>query len=216
MLETIKLGYQYDNLSLPGIQRKTPSRPKETETVAPISLKSFSIESINSPIAIAAKRELTLSGNSKTISFQIEKATAGRIDALSFDKGESSKAIRVVLENVKLTDVGKKVRALYRVYLNLPSEGSAQTDTPHFLGQIDAFALSSDAHGGAHQGDPLGRRFEFELDPLVKDLVARKAWDPSQLNVSFVAGTDFKTSEPLISIGNIRIELLPALNRNSR
>jgi tyrosinase len=108
------------------------------------------------------------------------------------------RSVQIFLDNIMITDAGKRGGYYYRVYLNLPPNASGKSQAIP-IGTIGAFEIS----GAAHHGSPVHLRYRIR-----RAAFAGVASRIGQLSVSFarVSG-DQSPKGPVIGLGEVRLEL---------
>jgi len=104
-----------------------------------------------------------------------------------------------VLDNVELSEDGKKGGYYYQVYLNIPSaDGTPNGQTSVLLGTLGAFQVS----GAKHHG-PAKLRYR-----IPRALLGNPALRVGMATISFVrVDGDISPRGPTVGIGEARLEL---------
>lgn len=73
----------------------------------------------------------------------------------------------------------------YEVYLNLPPGADPQQHPDHLVGMMPLFGVAEASRPSAqHPGS--GLHFSLDATDVVRTLQAKKAWDPNDVQVTFV------------------------------
>jgi tyrosinase len=108
------------------------------------------------------------------------------------------RSVQVFLDNVMITEAGKRGGYYYRVYLNLPPNGAGKSQALP-IGTIGAFEIS----GAAHHGSPVHLRYRIR-----RAVFAGVASRIGLMSVSFVrVNGDVSPTGPVIGLGEVRLEL---------
>jgi tyrosinase len=141
------LGYDYEDTSMPA------ALPITTTTLAPLALqlqatppKSISSQSVS----LGGAQQLVLNENSVSVNVSLTPQGGNRVRSLllarpSTNNGlaSASSSIRVVLDGVKLTGLGKQGGYFYKVYINLPEQpGISLADSTYLLGTLGSFEIT--------------------------------------------------------------------------
>ncbi len=211
---TTRLGYVYDNLVLPG------SLPGATY---PAAIGAFALQTPATPTAVQTVtagqgQPLVLDERSIRVEVLLDPASRGQIRSLLLQPASAAPAndaIRVVLDDVKLTALGQKGGYFYRVYINLP----AQADLPAsgrklLLGMVGPFEIAAARMRTQMGGGQMGHHKAMAATPVQLVFPATEAmradWPDNldTLSVSFVRANG--SSQPrrgaVISIGALRVE----------
>jgi tyrosinase len=205
MISMTDLHYQYDNLDLPGLVRTTPASPKEVENVPMKVVTQRDIGALPMTLSVASRAHLELGATGSTLRFPLHHVVTDKIRSMQFSRMSVGDTIRIVLDGVRLTEEGARLRVSYGVYVNLPQDASNEPDHPYYLGQIDSFGLAAGHHHATEGSD--FQHLEFPIDSHIASLAATHHWDPTKIDVSFVPNANFDTKKPTIEIGEVRVDL---------
>lgn len=114
-------------------------------------------------------------------------------------RSEAYRSVLLVLDNIELSDLGKRGGYFYRIYLNIPAKGGARP-TSVYVGTLGAFKI----HGAMHHAGALVQL----VYPIRRALVGTSPEELSTMSVSFhrVSG-DNSPKGGLIGIGEVRLEV---------
>jgi len=212
------LGYRYQNESFPTAlptarsALSTPDRvqtaPNEPAGMQP-PLGSFRI----SPIRQTSDQTFAISGavdvslDDRSIGVQLPLGSESMRALAQIGTGATAnlpgspqgyRSVQVVLDDIMITEGGKRGGYYYRVYLNLPPNPSGKSQTIP-IGTVGAFEIS----GAAHHGSPVRLRYRIR-----RAVLAGVASRIGLLSVSFVrVNGDQKPTGPVIGLGEVRLEL---------
>ena len=160
---TPNLGYQYDDETLPAAlppatasAGRAPAGSAAMPPVRPASIQA-------APLGVA--RPLALDERSVSVDVPLTTRDAGRLRSTMLQPGAAAPTdgqggpLRVVLDGVRLTDLGEKGGYLYDVYLNLPApDRAAAPGAAYLLGSVGAFEVSvARMQAGMRAGGMSGR-----------------------------------------------------------
>lgn len=212
------LGYRYQNESFPTrlpLARSAPSAPdlvqaapNERATTQP-PLGSFRI----SPTRQTSDRTFAISGaldiglDEKSTGVQLPVSSEHMRALAQIGGGGTAtvpasqqryRSVQLVLDNVMITEAGKRGGYYYRVDLNLPPDASGRSKSIP-IGTLGAFEIS----GAAHHGSPVWLRYRMR-----RAVFAGVAARIGLLSVSFVRvdGEQGPTGQ-VIGLGEVRLEL---------
>src|SRR5579862_7675903 len=95
--------------------------------------------------------------------------------------GEGAAQLYLNIENVTSTDQASG----YDVYLNLPPNADPDQYPDHFVGSMHMFGVA-EASRRDRQHPGTGLNYSLEATDVVKQLEAKRAWDPADVQVTFV------------------------------
>lgn len=109
------------------------------------------------------------------------------------------KSVKIVMDDIKINDAGKKGGYFYNVYLNLPaSSDSTESRGRYFLGTLGAFELAGVAHHGA-------ATLEYPVTEVLNNLDAAEL---REISVSLVrVNGENAPKGKVLKIGEIRVEI---------
>jgi tyrosinase len=109
------------------------------------------------------------------------------------------RSVQLVLDNVEITDVGKRGGYYYQVVLNVPAaDGTSSKSRAIPIGTIGAFEIS----GAAHHGGPVQLRY-----PIGRAVFAGAMSKAGMMSVSFVrVSGDQSPKGGVIGLGEVRLE----------
>ena len=212
------LGYRYQNESFPtglpsartalSTQDRVRGTPDEPAEIQP-PLGSFRIsptrQTSDQTFAISGAVDVSL--DDKSIGVQLPLGSESMQALAQIGAGATAtlpgsvqryRSVQVVLDDVMITDAGKRGGYYYRVYLNLPPNASGKAQAIP-IGTVGAFEIS----GAAHHGGPVLLRYRIR-----RATFAGVASRIGLLSVSFVrVNGDRKPTGPVIGLGEVRLEL---------
>ena len=212
------LAYRYQNESFPtglpaarsalSAQDRVQGTPNEPAGIQP-PLGSFRIsptrQTSDQTFAISGAVDVSL--DDKSIGVQLPLGSESMQALAQIGLGATAtlpgsaqryRSVQFVLDNVMITDAGKRGGYYYRVYLNLPPSPSGQSQAIP-IGTVGAFEIS----GAAHHGGPVLLRYRIR-----RATFAGVASRMGLLSVSFVrVNGDQKPTGPIIGLGEVRLEL---------
>jgi tyrosinase len=117
---------------------------------------------------------------------------------------EGYKSINIVLDNIKVLAAGKAGGYYYKIYLNLPASGDAESsESQYLLGTVGAFEIESATHQAHHNGGTPQLVF-----PATDALTNMPADEYKNLTVSMVRVSGNNSPKGrAISVGEVRVEV---------
>jgi tyrosinase len=112
------------------------------------------------------------------------------------------RSVHLVLDDVELSEAGKKGGYYYQLYLNIPVVDGV-TDKPRsiLVGTLGAFKISGAMHHGGH-GDHVQLRY-----PIARAVFAKAASKSDMMSVSFIRiSGDRRPDGDVIRLGEVRLE----------
>jgi len=220
---TTYFGYQYDNQSMP------TSLPPPSSSSGLAS--SFAMTSALPPrpatlrsTSLNASTPLALDERSMTVQLPLSVQDSRRVRSLMLAPAAAPTVpgpLRLVLDGVDLTSLGKKGGYFYKIYLNLPEQAAAGLpERAYLLGTLGAFEISvaqmqAGMKGTGMQGMPsMHDASEARLVfPATEAL--RRVW-PTQLDalsISFVRVDGARHPVPgrVIQVKSFRVEADPPM-----
>ncbi|MDP2868358.1 tyrosinase family protein [Methyloversatilis sp.] len=197
MLSSNMLGYRYDSVAVTGPTDPIPPRPIISQIV---QAETGNVSGMT-PQALATKKKVLLSGESLNIQFLIPAKSKDKISTMATAPAGKSAQLSVVLEGVRVTDLGLKHGFEYRVYANLPKQtGSQHQHRDFYLGVINSFQLG---HHAKH-----GTSIIYQISPLAARQAKNSTWSISEVSLSLVSD-DNEEKRPLVEIDNVRLMISP-------
>lgn len=212
------LGYRYQNesfptgLPAPNAARSTPElvqvAPNESAKTQP-PLGSFRIaptrQTSDQTFAISGAVDISL--DDRSIGVQLPLGSESMQALAQIGAGATAtlpgsaqryRSVQFVLDNIMITEAGKRGGYYYHVYLNLPPNPSGKPQAIP-IGTVGAFEIS----GAAHHGSPVHLRYRIR-----RAAFAGVASRIGLLSVLFVRvnGNQSPTG-PVIGLGEVRLEL---------
>ncbi len=214
------LGYRYANEKLPlvlPLAQKNSSLIRRVQAT-PENLPGF-IPAVG-PFRLTGPRQtgkqtFSVSGaldvglDEKSISVQLPASTeharalasigAGKVATIP-GRSEGYRSGQLVLDNIELSDLGKRGGYFYRMYLNVPPRGNSARPTSIYIGTLGAFKI----HGAMHHA---GAAVQL-IYPIRGALAGATSDELSTMSVSFfrVSGENSPRGG-LIGIGEVRLEV---------
>ena len=209
---TASLGYQYENdtmpTSLPVVAPPAPST-LQLQAVAPKSLTTQTV-------SLGGAQQLSLDQHSVSVDVPLTTQDSSRVRSLLLKPAASangSSSIRVVLDGVRLTGLGKRGGYFYKVYINLPDQaGVSPPESAYLLGTLGAFEISEAAmmHDGVMRHDAAQMHGDDAVQLVFPATDAlQRIWPPhlDKLSVSFVRLDGGKPAKgTTITVKELRVE----------
>jgi len=131
-------------------------------------------------LAAATDAAVELTGGVASVVLSVPASTADLVTADAVGRRG-----RTVYLNVEDIEAERNPGVVYGVYVNLPSDPSADDRARHHVGNISLFGIEiMNDPDRAHDGPP-GMRHTFDVSPLLGELAAAGAWDPDAITVTF-------------------------------
>lgn len=229
---TSYLGYQYDDTtmptSLPPAPAQAVNRTAAISGLATNGAPTRPVASISAPLG--SSRPLVLDEQSISVDVPLSTSDANRVRSLmltgSGTAGGQDGPMRVVLDGVRLTSLGKKGGYFYKVFLNLPEQTDVHLpERSYLLGTLGAFEISvaqmkasmgngamsmqgMPAMQGMNAADDVDARLVFPASEALRHIWPSKL---DMLSVSFVRvdGSRHPARGQVIKVRNFRVELDP-------
>ncbi len=212
------LGYRYQNESFPtglppaysafatpDLAQATPNEPARTQP----PLGSFKIsptrQTSDQTYAIGGALDVGLDEGSISVQLPVGSESMHALAQIGAGATATLRAsplryrsVQVALDNVMITEAGKRGGYYYQVRLNLPPDASG-TSQAIPIGTVGAFEIS----GAAHHGSPVRLRYRIR-----RAVLAGVASRIGQLSVSFVRVDGNQSPKgQVIGLGEVRLEL---------
>ena len=203
------LAYSYQNEALPGRLPLAQLTPEELEeALPPVGAFRLSPARQTSEQTFAIGGALDIGLDDKSISVQLpvsseDAQTLARIATGSAAALPGSaklyRSVRLVLDNVEVTEAGKGGGYYYQVVLNIPVADSATTRPNAILiGTLGPFKIS----GAAHHGGPVQLHYR-----IARTAFAKAASKAGLMSVSFVRVNGNQSPKgAVIGLGEVRLE----------
>ena len=214
---TTYFGYQYDNQTMP-TSLPPPSSSGTASSFATASALPAKPATTQSA-SLNASTPLALDERSITVQLPLSAQDSRRVRSLMLAPTASSTQqgpVRVVLDGINLTSLGKKGGYFYKVYLNLPEQaGATLPERAYLLGTLGAFEISVAQMQASMQGAGMQGMASMHaagearlVFPATEAL--RRVW-PTQLDtlsISFVRvdGRKHPLRGRVIQVKNFRVE----------
>jgi tyrosinase len=224
--------YNYENQSMPTtLPGSAPPPSSSTGTATTSSLSTFTAANTLPPkpattqvTPLGVSLSLVLDEHSISVDVPLSTQDASHVRSLLLRPADAQASptadpLRLVLDGVVLTGLGRKGGYFYKIYLNLPDEaGVHQPERTYLLGMLGSFEIgvkqmqaAMQSQGGMHgpgmhaASGQVAVRFVFPLSDALRDI-----W-PAQLdtlNISFVRvnGRSHPTRGETIKIKSLRVE----------
>lgn len=135
--------------------------------------------------------------DSQSLQNVLRKASARPFGPAQDGAEEPYTAIKIVLDDLTVSALGKQGGYFYDIYLNLPA--SHGPDERYLIGNVGPFQIDGALHHGG------SAQLAFPATQVLKDILAD---DASELTVSFVrVSGDNSPKGPTIAVGEVRVEL---------
>jgi tyrosinase len=136
------LGYQYENDTMPTALPVAPLAAVSTFQLQAAPSKPLTVQAGS----LGGIQPLSLDQRSISVDVPLTTQDGARARSLLLNPAastQSSGGIRVVLDGVRLTALGKRGGYFYKVYVNLPEQGRASLpESAYLLGTFGAFEIS--------------------------------------------------------------------------
>lgn len=211
--DTAGLHYQYEDGTMPtALPVPPPPAP-----VSSVTMKAFSSSLPQALVmAMGSGQPLSLDERSVTVVVPLDDASRSKVRSLMLRQPAKNAApmvnssVRVVLDGVRLTSLGRQGGFFYKLYINLPAtQGMAQNESRYLLGTLGPFEITGMLnHAKLHGGKMLGANDPVQLTFAMTDAL-RDIW-PAQLEtltISFVRMDNGKpTKGKVITVKELRVE----------
>jgi tyrosinase len=211
--DTLGLGYQYEDGSMP-VALPAPPPP------APVSAVTMQAFSSTLPQALVmtlgSGQPLALDERSVTIKVPLDAAGRSTVRSLLLRqpaKGAPpavNSSLRVVLDGVRLTPLGKEGGFFHKLYINLPTTpGLSQPESRYLLGTLGPFEITSmlnheRLHGGKMHADNDPVQLSFPITDALREI-----W-PEQLEVLTISFVRMDNGTPrkgrVITVQELRVD----------
>ena len=212
------LGYRYQNesfptglplaksaLSTPDVVQAAPDERAGTQPALGSFRISPSRQTSDQTFAISGARDVGLDDRSIGVQLPVSSeamqalAQIGAGGTATLPAGlQRYRSVQVVLDDIMITEAGKRGGYYYRVDLNLPPDASGRSQSVP-IGTVGAFEIS----GAAHHGSPVRLRYRIR-----RAVFAGVASRIGLLSVSFVrVDGDQRPTGQVIGLGEVRLEL---------
>jgi tyrosinase len=205
------LGYMYDDERLP-----TPRRARAA-VAPPVRAAPLARERMIGQVLSLGETQGGLTLDRSSFSLRVPLGADGqnrtRLLTAPPPRGPAAAAARppvainVVLEDVAVTEAGRKGGYFYQVYVNLPAGGAL--DPSRLIGTVGPFEIAGAQHGGGADG-PHAAHGDGKVRLVLPATEALRRLPPGQLRevkVSFVRVDGPESpSGPAITIGAFRVE----------
>lgn len=209
MLDQSKLGYRYDDESMPVhpavpvaqvpsmvvLAQAAPVPAGSPSAATTMGAEATSMSATAAPVALAS--------GVVAVELKIAPQNQGKLIALSQTPAASPiTTANIVLEDVEVSDSGKQGGFGFDVVV------STVTGARVSIGTINTFTLSALDHGGGHAGHNMKRTLRFSLPSILGDLgVKTTAGLANGLTVAFVPVHPQSTDpKAFVTIGAVRIQ----------
>jgi tyrosinase len=212
------LGYRYQNesfptglpsayspLSTPELVQAEPNQPARTQPPLGSFRTSPTRQTSDQTFAISGALDVGLDDRSIGVQLPVSSESMQALAQIGAGAAATLRAspqryrsVQVVLDDVMITEAGKRGGYYYQIYLNLPPDASGRSQAVP-LGTIGAFEIS----GAAHHGSPVHLRYRIR-----RAAFAGAASRIGLLSVSFArVDGDQSPKGHLIGVGEVRLEL---------
>jgi tyrosinase len=112
---------------------------------------------------------------------------------------EPYRSVHLVLDDVEVTEAGKRGGYYYQLYLSIPAaDGTKDKPRVVLVGTLGAFKIN----GAAHHGGPVQLRYRIE-----RDVFAGAPPKAGTVSVAFVrVNGDHSPKDGVIGVGEVRLE----------
>ncbi len=139
------LGYQYEDGTMPTALPAPPPPPPPAVTLQALS----STPQGALAVSLGGGQQLALDERSVSIVVPLSEADRNQVRSLLLKqaatkvRAPADNSLRVVLDSVRLTELGKQGGYFYKIYINLPAKaGMSQPETTYLLGTLGPFEIT--------------------------------------------------------------------------
>lgn len=186
------LGYQYDNETMPTTLPVVTVPPQP----AAITLQALSSTPQDAlAVSLGGGQQLALNEKSVSIAVPLSERDRNQVRSLLLKQAATKvrapidNSLQVVLDGVRLTELGKKGGYFYKIYINLPAQaGISQPETTYLLGTLGPFEITGMLNHAAMSGMHMAKASDgVQMAYPATDALARIApGNLDRLTISFV------------------------------
>lgn len=147
------LHYRYDDETMPqqAAAYATPAAPMTLATAQALPSRPLTTQTVS----LGGAQQLALDEHSMSINVPLTPTDRNRVRSLLLQPASpaTSGSMRVVLDGIRLTALGKEGGYFYKVFVNLPDAGSvAMPEKTYLLGMVGAFEIGAQQMQAQMQG----------------------------------------------------------------
>lgn len=208
--DTQGIGYTYQDETMPSALPPPPPPPRP----AIRSLPAIPKRSLGAAqLALGGARGLTLDERSVSVPIPLAKPEKERLtEALKAapPAGAAAPTVRVVLDQIALTEAGRRGGYFYKVYVDLPVKSAVgERDEDYLIGTVGPFEIEAARQHATHAGAGTGAGTATLAFPVTDAMKSRLA-KTKDLIVSFVRVSGSRsTPGEVISVGELRLDVGP-------
>jgi tyrosinase len=208
------LHYQYENETMPTALPVITVPPQP----AAITLQALSSTPQGAlAVSLGGGRQLALDERSVSVAVPLSEMDRNQVRSLLLmqdatnAKTKVNDSLRVVLDGVRLTELGKKSGYFYKIYINLPkAKGISLAETTYLLGTLGAFEITGILNHEAMSGMSMakasdGVRITYPATEALAQIAPGKL---DKLTISFVRvdGNSRPLKGTVITVREFRVE----------
>jgi tyrosinase len=207
------LGYQYQDETMPTALPAPP--PQQPAAVTLQALSSTPQGAL--AMSLGGGQRLALDERSVSIVVPLSEVDRNQVRSLLLKQAATNvrapadNSLRVVLDGVRLTELGKKGGYFYKIYINLPAQaGTSQPETKYLLGTLGSFEITGMLNHEAMSGMPMAKASDgVQIAYPATDALTRIApGNLDRLTISFVRvdGSGRPAKGTVITVREFRVE----------
>lgn len=202
-ISTVGLGYTYENENMPN--RIPPVRAPNRPPL--VKLKALSPQLLSTQ-TLGGGEQLSLDQKSVSVEVPVSVQQQPRLRKLLKTTPQTANAnpttVRVILDDVSLTELGQGGGYYYKVYIDLPEHANNKhEDSDYLLGTLGPFEISGMQHHAEHGGDDKVQ-LSFPATEALQEIGPDKL---DKLTVSFIrVDGDTPVKGTVINIKAFRVE----------
>lgn len=215
------LGYQYDNETMPTTLPVVTVPPQP----AAITLQALSSTPQDAlAVSLGGGQQLALNEKSVSIAVPLSERDRNQVRSLLLKQAATKvrapidNSLQVVLDGIRLTELGKKGGYFYKIYINLPAQaGISQPETTYLLGTLGPFEITGMLNHAAMSGMHMAKASDgVQMAYPATDALARIApGNLDRLTISFVRvdGSGRPAKGTVITVREFRVETTNPMTR---
>jgi len=208
------LRYQYDNETMP-MALPVISVPPQPAAITLQALSSTPQGAL--AVSLGGGQRLALDEKSVSVAVPLGVTDRNQVRSLLLKQAATKvqapidNSLQVVLDGVRLTELGKKGGYFYKIYINLPAQaGTSQPETKYLLGTVGSFEITGMLNHMAMSGMPMAKASDgVRIAYPATDALARIApGNLDRLTISFVRvdGSGRLAKGTVITVREFRVE----------
>ncbi len=207
------LGYQYEDETMPTALPAPP--PQQPAAVTLQALSSTPQGAL--AVSLGGGQRLALDERSVSIVVPLSEVDRNQVRSLLLKQASTNvrapadNSLRVVLDGVRLTELGKRGGYFYKIYINLPAQaGTSQPETKYLLGTLGSFEITGMLNHVAMSGMTMAKASDgVQIAYPATDALTRIApGNLDRLTISFVRvdGSGRPAKGTVITVREFRVE----------